>query len=133
MSHCPNSDPAFVPIFTRLLGHEPTPEERRKFYYSVCIVVRVVLLGIVIAFHKNVVVQGLVGLAGLVTVVRLAQSIRTPGEQWFSKRFQWLIGVCLVMSSGLAIAQKAPTWISPVVLFASILGGILQSLWVSFC
>ena len=130
---CPNSDPAFVPTFARLLGHEATPEDRRKLYYSVCVVVRIVVLYVVAKNHKNAIVQTLAGIAGLITMLRLAPSLRTPGRQWFSKRFQWFIGLCLVVSSTLAIAQKSPTWITPVVFFASILGGILQSLWVPFC
>ncbi len=133
MSSCPNSDPIFTPAFTRLLGGQtPTPTDLTKLYV-ICVVVRLALFAGVYVLRTSDVLQAAVGVAGLVTAVRLFPFLQNPGPQWFSKRFQWVVGVALVASSVLVLTRKIPTWTTPAVLFVSLAGGVAQRLVTTFC
>jgi hypothetical protein len=75
----------------------------------------------------------IVGILALGTIMNLQDSISNPGKQWWSKRFDLLISVLLLLSCVGVIMGKIPSIVMPVLLYLSLFGGILQSFFITFC
>ena len=142
---CPNSDPNFDKILSKL-GMNTTsknyPETRKKIYYFICIVVRLILYSLVIFYKDKVWLHYSLFFISLFAIYNLYTSISNnkSNNQWWSKKFQLIISILLAISSLIIIIQnklnttfKLNTVILPLLLFISLFGGILQSLFVKFC
>ena len=133
MSECPNSDPDFDKVMGRWFDttSKDYPSNRKKVYYGVCIWVRLILFSLVFYYRKNKYMPYIVGILSLFTILYNKDDI--PGRQWWSKRFDLSIAVLLLISCVLVITDKINPVVMPLLLYSSLLGGILQSFFIKFC
>lgn len=134
---CPNDDPYFTRTMYRigLLRKGMTAEEiiqrRKQVYYSICIVVRGSLIAIVYYLRNVFVVQFLVLLGAVVGILNLGK--RMTGNQWWSKKFQFIMSIVIAGLVILTFFKKVKAWTIPAAMLLSLVCGILQSFVVGFC
>lgn len=134
---CPNDDPYFTRTMYRMgllqkgMSAREIVERRRLVYYCICIVVRAVLIVTVYHWRNAVFVQAVVLVAAIVSVVNLWS--RNRGTQWWSKKFQLMMSVIIVLLVIFVYLGKVKSWLIPAAMLVSLLGGILQSFVVGFC
>ena len=134
---CPNDDPYFTRMMYRMgllkrgMSAHELVEKRRLVYYSICIVVRAVLIVTVYHWRNVRFVQLLVLLGALAGVMNLSR--RVDGTQWWSKRFQLMMSIILVVVIVLVYFGRLKPWVIPAAMLVSLLGGVLQSFVVGFC
>lgn len=134
---CPNDDPYFTRTMYRLgllkRGMRPKEivETRKRIYYSICIIVRSLLIALVYYLRDSLVIQLLVLLGAVVGIVNLGN--RMTGNQWWSKRFQFIMSVVIAGLVVLTFLKKVKAWTIPAAMLFSLVGGILQSFVVGFC
>ena len=134
---CPNDDPYFtrtmyrIGLLQRGMSAREIVERRRLIYYSICIIVRSALIIAVYYLRNMVFVQALVLLGALMGVLNLGN--RSGGTQWWSKKFQLMMSIILVVLVVLVYFGRVKSWVIPAAMLVSLLGGILQSFVVGFC
>jgi hypothetical protein len=134
---CPNDDPYFTRTMYRigLLRKGMTAKEivqrRKQVYYSICILVRTLLIVIVYYLRNSLVIQLLVLLGAFVGIINLGK--RMDGNQWWSKKFQFVMSVIIAGLVILTFLKKVRAWTIPAAMLFSLMGGILQSFVVGFC
>ena len=134
---CPNDDPYFTRTMYRLdlLKRGMKPEEivetRKHVYYSICILVRASLISFVYYLRDSLVIQLLVLLGAVVGIVNLGN--RMTGNQWWSKKFQFIMSMVIAGLVILTFLKKVKSWTIPAAMLFSLVGGILQSFVVGFC
>jgi hypothetical protein len=134
---CPNDDPYFTRVMYRMgllkrgMTARELVERRRLVYYSICIVVRAALIVTVYHWRNAWFVQLLVLLGALVGVMNLSR--RVYGTQWWSKRFQLMMSIILVVAVVLVYFGRLKSWVIPAAMLVSLLGGVIQSFVVGFC
>jgi len=135
MSECPNSDPDFDKVMGRWfdITSKDYPSNRKKVYYGVCIWVRLILFTLVFYYRKNKYMPYILALFSVSSIMHYKEVLMTPGKQWWSKRFDLSIAVLLLISCVLVILGKINPVVMPLLLYSSLLGGILQSFFIKFC
>jgi uncharacterized membrane protein YqgA involved in biofilm formation len=134
---CPNDDPYFTRTMYRigLLRKGMTAEEivqrRKQVYYTICIVVRALLIAFVYYLRNFLVIQFLVLLGAIVGIVNLGK--RMDGNQWWSKKFQFVMSLVIAGLVIFTFFKKVKAWTIPAAMLFSLVGGILQSFVVGFC
>ena len=134
---CPNDDPYFTRTMYRigLLRKGMTAKEivqrRKQVYYSICIIVRALLIAIVYYLRCSLVIQFLVLLGAVVGIINLGK--RMDGNQWWSKKFQFVMSLVIAGLVILTFFKKVKAWTIPAAMLFSLVGGILQSFIVGFC
>jgi predicted membrane channel-forming protein YqfA (hemolysin III family) len=106
-------------------------ETRKRVYYSICILVRASLIAVVYYLRNSLVIQFLVLLGAVVGIVNLGN--RMTGNQWWSKRFQFIMSMVIAGLVVLTFLKKVKAWTIPAAMLFSLVGGILQSFVVGFC
>ena len=132
MSICPNSDIDFDKTLVNLVGNS-LPQTRKKLFYFACIPVRLTLYFLVYYYRNWIYMPFLVGIISLITAIRLSGSIIVPGTQWWSKRWQFLVSTGLVGVCVGVYFKKIDTMGMSIVLFISLIVGIIESLFINFC
>ena len=135
MSECPNSDPDFDKVMSKFfdITAKDYPSKRKMVYYGICIWVRLALYTFIYYKRDYKYTPYIVGVLALGTIMNLQGSISNPGKQWWSKRFDLLISVLLLLSCVGVVNGKIDSVYIPVLLYASLIGGLLQKLTVEFC
>jgi hypothetical protein len=135
MSECPNSDPNFDKVMSNFFDttSKDYPSKRKMVYYGICIWVRLALYTLIYYYRDYKYMPHLVGVLALGSILNLQSSIKNPGNQWWSKRFDLLISVLLLLSCVGVIIGKIPSVVMPVLLYLSLFGGIIQSFTITFC
>ena len=135
MRECPNSDPRFDKVMSNFFDttSKDYPSKRKMVYYGICIWVRLALYTLVYYYKDYKYMPHLVGVLALGSILNLQSSIKNPGNQWWSKRFDLLISVLLLLSCVGVIIGKIPSVVMPVLLYLSLFGGIIQSFTITFC
>jgi hypothetical protein len=135
MSDCPNSDPNFDKVMSRFfdITAKDYPSKRKLVYYGVCIWVRLVLYTLIYYYRDHKFMPYIIGLLSIGAIGNLWGSITNPGKQWWSKRFDLVISIILLMSCIGVILNKIPSIVIPVLLYISLVGGIIQSMFINFC
>ena len=134
---CPNDDPYFTRTMYRigLLRKGMTAKEivqrRKQVYYSICIIFRALLIAIVYYLRCSLVIQLLVLLGAVVGIINLGK--RMDGNQWWSKKFQFVMSLVIASLVVLTFFKKVKAWTIPAAMLFSLVGGILQSFVVGFC
>jgi len=134
---CPNDDPYFTRTMYRigLLRKGMKPEEivqrRKQVYYTICILVRALLVAVVYYLRCSLVIQLLVLLGAVVGIINLGK--RMDGNQWWSKKFQFVMSLVIASLVVLTFFKKVKAWTIPAAMLFSLVGGILQSFVVGFC
>ena len=129
--NCPNDDQNFTLLLNKLFKKQVTPEDRKKLFYLVCIPLRLLLIILLFIYSSNQYVQYLFVFLSLFACYNLYTS--TVTTQWWSKKYQLLMSVLMVVCGSLVIYGKLPPKILAVLFCISWLGGLLQSLTINFC
>jgi hypothetical protein len=135
MGECPNSDPNFDKVMAKFfdITGKDYPSKRKMVYYGICIWVRLALYTYIYKHKDEKYIPYLVGVLALGAIINLQSSLDNPGKQWWSKRFDLLISVLLLLSCVGVVNGKIDSVYIPVLLYASLIGGLLQKLTVEFC
>ena len=138
MSKCPNNNKVFDKFLSVFidpnLSAKDSAVQRRRVYYTVCVLLRLALAGLLLQLKDKSWLPYVVGLFALYSSISLA-FFRKQDNQWWSNTFQLTMSVLLVVASLLLIfkAKWLPTWILALLFFISIFGGVFQSLLVPSC
>ena len=134
---CPNDDPYFTRTMYRLgllkkgMKSKEIVETRKQVYYSICIIFRASLISIVYYLRNALVIQFLVLLGAVIGIINLGK--RMDGNQWWSKKFQFIMSIVIASLVILTFFKKVKAWTIPVAMLFSLVVGILQSFVVGFC
>lgn len=134
---CPNDDPYFTRTMYRLgllkkgMKAEEIVQRRKQVYYLICILVRALLVAIVYYLRNSLVIRCFVLLGAVAGIINLGK--RMGGNQWWSKKFQFIMSVVIAGLVILTFLKKVKTWTIPAAMLLSLVGGILQSFVVGFC
>lgn len=129
-----NGDPNFDKLLLslNLINTNNMVHDKKVLFYSVCIVARFVLYSLILllAVKKFKYLPYLVLLFALASVINLSVSIYDGNNnQWWSKWFQLIVAVVLIIYCGLMIGGAVGNYyVLPMVLYVSLFGGIVQSL-----
>jgi uncharacterized membrane protein (UPF0136 family) len=133
---CPNNDPRFDSfLFGSGLIDPNAPDiayQRRRVYYTICVLFRLFLAGLVYQLKDHDYIPFVIGLASVVAIFNLYPRLNNT-RQWWSIKFQFLISVVLLVSSVLVYYKKIKSDIIPFTLYASVTGGVILSLFVKSC
>jgi amino acid permease len=135
MRECPNSDPKFDKVMAKFfdISAKDYPSNRKKVFYGICIWVRLALYYYIYKHKDEKYIPYVVGALAIGSIMHLKSSIKNPGRQWWSKRFDLVISVLLLLSCIGVVNGKIPSVYIPNLLFLSLASGIFQSLSVTFC
>jgi hypothetical protein len=134
---CPNDDPYFTRTMYRIgllkkgMKAKEIVDTRKCVYYSICIIVRASLIAAVYYLRNSLVVQFLVLLGATGGIVNLGN--RMTGNQWWSKKFQFIMSIVIAGLVILTFIKKVKAWTIPAAMLFSLVGGIIQSFVVGFC
>lgn len=140
MLKCPYDNSDLNKRLAPFLSHYPIEEfpfRRRQLYYSVCIMFRLFLAGLLLTFKDTLWMQTTVFFVSALTIINLG-FIKKRRQQWLSNSFQLVIACVLFVVSIFLLGIKVVTgktstnkWFSmllPITLYVSISGGVLQAL-----
>ena len=135
MSECPNSDPEFDKVMSKWfdITSKDYPSNRKNVYYGICIWVRLILFSLVFYYREYKYMPYILALFSVSSIMHYKEVIKTPGKQWWSKRFDLSIAILLLISCVLVIGGKINPVFMPIILYTSLLGGIIQSFFIKFC
>lgn len=123
-------------VFRFLEWSQPTtsiPLLRTQLYYMVCIFFRLALFNLVFVLRKEWYMPVFVGIGSFLSVVHLSFSaFRIHQNQWWSKKFQWVISILVLCGCILVYQGHIPAVIIPLLLYLSLLGGLAQR-WMYCC
>ena len=124
-----NGDPDFNKVLDKI--NMNTPKQRKMLFYFVCIWVRFALYSLVFYFKDNIYMPYILLLISLFSIANLSKTLNQT-QQWWSKKFQFIISVLLFISCLLVIFYKINPVVMPLILYISLIGGITQSLFIEF-
>ena len=134
---CPNSDPSFDQILSKYVDIKAPdyPEKRKLIFYGICIWVRLILYTIVFHYREHESIPFIIGGLALFAVVHLYPFIssKEKQQQWWSRTWQFFISCLIVIVCIARIFFKTNPVFIPALLYISLFGGIIQSLFVTFC
>lgn len=133
---CPNNDPRFDQfLFGSGLIDQNAPDvayQRRRVYYTICVLFRLFLAGLVYQLKDHEYIPFVVGFAAVVSMINLYPKINNT-RQWWSIKFQFAIAIILAVSSILVYYKKIRSDVLPITLYLSVIGGVIVSLFVKSC
>lgn len=131
---CPNGDPNFNKTLAKMLGREPTVNDRNIIFYTVCILLRLSIASFLLIFRDQSWIPYVFLLGSSLAILNFSQQ-NLDGPQWWSKRFQFGIAILIFIVALIQIICKncINTAILPSIFFISIAAGFIQSLIVKKC
>lgn len=125
-----NGDPEFNQILKKI-GLNDDPVTREITFYGVCILVRFAIATLVLLNYKKKWLPYLVLILAAFACINLWRNL--DGSQWWSRRFQFIMALLLVLYSILLIVDsRSNPIILPILLYISLFGGLVQSLFINF-
>ena len=131
MTKCPNFEPVTNKTLKNM-GIDPTPENRTRVFYTICIVLRLLIAGVVLQYKDNRYLPYILLILSLFTAYRLYNNLY---GQWWWKRIYHMITSLFLAIICLAIIFKKTNhmeWMA-YVLYLDVFVGIVQSLGVKRC
>ena len=134
---CPNDDPSFTRILYKMgmLSHDMSPNEvvamRMRIYYCICIIIRAALIVAVYHWRNYSITRVLVFMGAMLGVINLGG--RMIGNQWWSKKFQFIMSIIIAVTVILTQLKKIGSWSMSAAMLVSLAGGVAQSFAVRFC
>lgn len=110
---------------------EEIVHRRKQVYYTICIAFRALLIAVVYYLRSSLVIQFFVLVGAVLGIVNLGK--RMDGNQWWSKKFQFVMSLVIAGLVILTFLKKVKAWTIPAAMLFSLVGGILQSFVVGFC
>jgi hypothetical protein len=130
-SGCPNY---YNGYFTSMLGeYGKNPRSRKMLYFGPCVISRFLLYTFVYCFHTYNWVIYLVTLASAITLIVQFATNDPASPQWWSGMFVLGMALIVFIACLLVILKKLKSEWIPRLLYASLIGGLVQSLRTDFC
>tara|TARA_B110000208_G_scaffold186658_1_gene243509 strand:- start:4094 stop:4483 length:390 start_codon:yes stop_codon:yes gene_type:complete len=127
---CPNIDNDTY-NFLKSISISPTPENRKRIFYTICIFIRLTLAGIIYYLKDNKYLPYITLVISSLTIYRLSKNLN--GNFWWSRKFHVLINVLLIINSLIILkTNKYKEYIS-YLLYIDVLGGIMKSIGNVWC
>jgi hypothetical protein len=139
IAKCPNSDLNFDKMLGLVFDTKSKlyPNTRMALFYFVCIWVRYALYSLVFLYRKHPLMPFLVGIGALGSSLHLGMDFVTNRENyfrtWWSKTFQLVNALILIPVCVLVYMKRINPMYMPLILFISLIGGVVQSLFIKFC
>ena len=132
--HCNYRSDGFVASLIKTMNSStPSPILRTQLYYFVCIFLRLALYNLVYILRNEWYTPIVVGVFALLSIVNLSFSAFKKNQiQWWSKKFQFVIAVLVFVNCIGTYYKVVPTIVVPVLLYVSVLGGLIQR-WTCCC
>lgn len=128
-----HSDGIVIQILEWLKPITPIPILRTQLYYFVCIIFRLALYNLVFIMRNEWYTPIIVGIFSFIAIIHLSFSAFQKNQpQWWSKRFQFIMSLLILISCIATYQKYISTWIVPFLLYSSILGGLIQR-WTCCC
>ena len=139
-STCPNNNKIFDDflfnsgLIDKNLDDISKAYQRRRVYYTICVLLRLALTGLILQLKDKWWLPFLTLLVSFLSSINLL-FFRKDNNQWWSNKFQATISILLFLSSILIIfkANLVPTYILSLLMFISVGGGVFQSLLIPSC
>jgi len=139
-STCPNNNKIFDDflfnsgLIDRNLDDISKAYQRRRVYYTICVLLRLALAGLILQLKDKWWLPYVIGIIALYSWINLL-FFRKEDNQWWSNKFQATISILLFLSSILIILKPnlVPTYILSLLMFISVGGGVFQSLLIPSC
>lgn len=143
---CPNGKDSFTEflynsgIIDKTLSDTEKAYQRRRIYYTICIFIRLAIAGLLLQLKDKIWLPYVTLVFSLFAINNLA-FYKEDGKQWWSNTFQLLISILMTIVSILLINQQQydeneraiPTYLLSLIMFASVSGGVFQSLLIPSC
>lgn len=128
---CPNDDPNFTK-FLKDIGavKKGTPEERSNLFI-LCVLTRTLLYSGVYVYRDKPWMPWLVGTLALASIYQLTRP--TLNQQWWSKKFQLVMAILILLSAVAVKFGKFDSRSMAILLFTSLVGGVLQRSQIKMC
>jgi hypothetical protein len=128
---CPNY---YNGYFTSMLGeYGKHPGSRKFLYFFACVGSRFGLYTLVYLFHtKDFMIYLVTAASALALIVQFATN-DPAGPQWWSSMFVLGMSLIIFIACLLVILKKLKSVWVPRLLYASLIGGMVQSLRKDFC
>jgi hypothetical protein len=104
---------------------------RAQVYYCICIIIRAALIVAVYHWRNASLTRVLVFVGAMIGVINLGT--RMNGNQWWSKKFQFIMSVIIVGLVILTHFNMVDSRSMSAAMLVSLLGGVAQSFVVGFC
>jgi hypothetical protein len=136
---CPNNNKIFdgtlfkSGLIDESLSNSDKAYQRRRVYYTICILIRLAIAGLVLQLKDKEFMPYLLAFISLFPIISLG-FYANEDNQWWSNKFQLAIAIALFVASMLLIFKiNIPTYIPALILFISVFGGVFQSLLIPSC
>ena len=127
---CPNIDIDSL-NFLKRININPTIENRRRIYYTICIFIRLTLAGIIYYLKDYKYLPYIFIIISLLTIYRLSKNLN--GTFWWSRKFHILICLLLIINSiYIILKNKYQNYIS-YLLYLDVLIPLIYSLSNPWC
>lgn len=136
---CPNSDPNFDKVLSNFFDTRSSnyPNTRMALFYFVCVWARYALYTLVYFHRDNYYIPFIIGIASLVSIVNLSSTLitdpKTYFRPWWSKSFQLVNSIVILVVCYLVHYKLLKSIYIPMLLFISLAGGVIQSVFTKFC
>jgi hypothetical protein len=104
---------------------------RAQVYYCICIIIRAALIVAVYHWRNASITRVLVFVGAMIGVINLGT--RMNGNQWWSKKFQFIMSVIIVGLVILTHFNMVDSRSMSAAMLVSLVGGVAQSFVVGFC
>jgi hypothetical protein len=139
-TRCPNSNKIFdnflfdSGLIDKNLDNNSKAYQRRRVYYTICVLLRLGLAGLVLQLKDKIWIPYVIGIISLYSFINLL-FFRKEDAQWWSNKFQTIIAILLFIFSILIILKVdlVPTYTLSLLMFISVFGGVFQSLLIPSC
>jgi len=134
---CPNDDPSFtrtmyvIGFLKKGMSAKAILQMRAQVYYCICIIIRAALIVAVYHWRNASLTRVLVFVGAMIGVINLGT--RMNGNQWLSKKFQFIMSVIIVCLVILTHYNMVDSRSMSAAMLVSLLGGVAQSFVVGFC
>jgi len=136
---CPNSDANFDKQLAYFFDIKSPqyPNIRMTLFYFVCIWVRYALYTIIYFNREHFLVPIIVAIAAAFSILNMTTTlIKEPTiyyRTWWSKTFQLVNAILLLPICYMVYNKRLNSVYIPFILFISLAGGIIQSVFTKFC
>ena len=130
MKKCPNIDKNSIK-FLKNIGMNPTIENRKIVFLTICIFVRLIIAGLAYQYrNKKWLPYLIIILCGFI-IYNLYKTLNL--NNWWSKKFHILINILLINVSILIIFKKLDSKYISYLLYIDVIGGFIHSLLIKRC
>ena len=127
---CPNIDKDTLNALKKM-NINPTTENRRVLFYTLCVILRLFIAGLAYQFKDNTWLPYIVLIISIYTIYRLSNNLY--GKWWWSRPFHLFICILLVIVSLLIIFKKINGKYISYLLYIDVIGGFTHSLFIKRC